>query len=274
MGLSGTRWLIFEARRAEETAILFRKAGAEPTCVAVLREVPTDEAPAVLAFGTKLERGECDLLIAETGVGVRFLWRIFEPHYGADKARALLDKPVLVARSSKPAAAFRELGLNADVLVPEPNTWREILNIMRPRPERRVTVLEYGKPDERLLAGLADQKRAVDRVCVYHYELPDDLAPIDSALMRLIAGEFQGVAFTTSGQVDHLMEAARRLGKLAEVRTALGRTFVASIGPTTTGTLREAGFSVAFEPSTPKLGPLVQGLNTAYPNINELRAGA
>ena len=38
--------------------------------------------------------------------------------------------------------------------MPEPNTWRELLAAIRDRPERRIAVQEYGRPNAELLAGL------------------------------------------------------------------------------------------------------------------------
>ena len=272
MSLAGTRWLIFEARRAEQTATLFRRAGAEPATAAVLREEPVDRE-SVLAFAQRVERAECDILIAETGVGVRILWNALSAQLGQDAARSLLERPLRVSRSSKPAAAFREIGVPPGVLVPEPNTWREILSTLAPLPGKLVSVLEYGKPDPQLLDGLAAQGRVVDRVSVYRYALPDDLGPLESELRQLIEGQFDGAAFTSSAQVDHVLEAAQRLGLIKEVRRALGEVVIASIGPTTSETLRRAGLPPAFEPSVPKLGIFVRELSGFFSQRTRRRSG-
>jgi uroporphyrinogen-III synthase len=43
-----------------------------------------------------------------------------------------------------------------------------------------------------------------------------------------------------------------------QVKQALNKTFVASIGPVTSETLREHGIKVGMEPSHPKMGFLVK----------------
>jgi len=40
------------------------------------------------------------------------------------------------------------------VLVPEPNTWREVLAATKDRPERKIAVQEYGRTSTELLEGL------------------------------------------------------------------------------------------------------------------------
>ena len=57
-------------------------------------------------------------------------------------------------RGPKPSAAIREIGLVPDVQVPEPNTWRELLTVMRDRPETRLALQEYGKLNQDLIDGL------------------------------------------------------------------------------------------------------------------------
>ena len=76
------------------------------------------------------------------------------------------------------------------------------------------------------------------RVPVYQWALPEDTAPLAEALEMLLAGQFKVVIFTTSVQIEHLLEFAEQQGKRAEVLDALQKTFIASIGPTCSESLR------------------------------------
>jgi uroporphyrinogen-III synthase len=64
--------------------------------------------------------------------------------------------------------------------------------------------------------------------------------------------------FTTSVQIEHLLRMAAEAGLEAAVLSALRNMVVASIGPTTSEALREAGVHPDLEPTHPKMGFLVQ----------------
>jgi uroporphyrinogen-III synthase len=153
---------------------------------------------------------------------------------------------------------LREMNVPVGILVPEPNTWRELLAAIESRPERSIAVQEYGKSNPELLAGLRARGADVTAVRVYQWELPEDTGPLREAAGRLAAGEIDVVFFTTSVQLDHLLQVAAEEGLEDRMRSALAKLFVASIGPTTSEALKENGIRVDFEPSHPKMGFLVQ----------------
>jgi uroporphyrinogen-III synthase len=76
-------------------------------------------------------------------------------------------------------------------------------------------------------------------------------------VQRLAAGEFDVAIFTTSIQISHLLRIAAQEGVEDQVRAAFQRMVIASVGPTTSETLREHHLPVDFEPSHPKMGFLV-----------------
>ncbi len=234
---------------------LIRKQGGEPVVAPSMREIPVSQRDDV--FGAPLRAGEFDGVILLTGVGTRMLWKSLVLRWPEDELLAALRRTTLIVRGPKPSAAVRELGLTPDVLVPAPNTWREVLATMAGRPEKRLAVQEYGQPPRELLAGLEAQGRTVTEVRVYGWDLPEDTGPLRNAAMQLAAGDFGAVLFTTSMQVVNLLKIAAEEGIGPQVEAALRRTFLGSIGPTTTETLEEYGFTPDFEPSQAKMGLLV-----------------
>jgi uroporphyrinogen-III synthase len=197
------------------------------------------------------------MVILLTGVGARLLHRILETRYPPDAFAAALRKSTVVVRGSKPAAVMREWSVPVAVTVPEPNTWREILAATAARPERRIAVQEYGRSSPELLEGLRARGAQVTTVPVYQWDLPHDAGPLREAVRRLAAGQFDVVLFTTSIQVVHLLRIAAEQGIEERVRGALQRMVIASVGPSTSETLREHDLPVDFEPSHPKMGFLV-----------------
>jgi uroporphyrinogen-III synthase len=257
MPFDGLRVLALESRRAEEMATLIRKQGGEPFVAPSMREVAIEQHEEAFDFGARLLRGEFDAVLLLTGVGTRLLWKTLLTRYAEEDLKAALRRAAIVVRGPKPSAALRDLGLTPDVLVPEPNTWRELLETMRERMETTLALQEYGKSNTELIDGLRAQGRAVTPVRIYGWDLPEDTGPLREAAARLIAGKIDAVLFTTSMQIVNLMKIAEEEGIGRQVREALGAAFIGSIGPTTTEALEDYGIKPDFEPSHPKMGLLV-----------------
>jgi uroporphyrinogen-III synthase len=262
MGFDGLRVLSLESRRAAEIERLIRSQGGVCFVAPSMREVPLEHNLEALKFAAGLLGGEFDLVIFLTGVGARLLRQVVETRYSPESFLDALQRVGVVVRGSKPAAVMREWGVPVAVSVPEPNTWREILAATEGRPERRIAVQEYGRPSHELLDGLRARGASVTSVPVYGWDLPEDLGPLQEAVQRLIAGDFDVVLLTTSMQAVHLLRIAAEEGAEDAVRQALHRAVVASVGPTTSETLRELGLAPDFEPSHPKMGFLVNEIAT------------
>jgi uroporphyrinogen-III synthase len=261
MPFDGLRVLSLESRRAAEIEKLIRSQGGVSFVAPSMREVPLERNPQAFEFAARLFRektpgGGFDLVIFLTGVGARLLNQILETRYPPGSLAVGLRGVSVIVRGSKPAAVMREWGVPA-AMVPEPNTWREILQLTKGRPEKRIAVQEYGRTSSELLEGLRGQGAEVTTVPVYQWDLPEDIGPLREAARRLAGGEFDVVLFTTSVQVAHLLRIAADEGREEQVRLALSQVALGSIGPSTSETLREFGFSPDFEPSHPKMGFLV-----------------
>lgn len=269
MSFAGKRVLSFESRRAHETAELIRRHNGVPISAPSMREVPIEQNESAFHFAQELFAGHFDMVIFLTGVGTRFLTKLLATRYPVETFAEALRTVTIVARGPKPSGALRELGVPVTIQVPEPNTWREILGATEDRPERRIAVQEYGKPSTELHEGLRERGAEVTAVTVYQWELPEDLQPLREAARLLSARDIDVSLFTTSTQLVHLMRIAAELGIEAETAAGLNRTMIASIGPTTTQTLQEYGFTPDMEPSHPRLGLLVK---EAAEQANELLA--
>jgi uroporphyrinogen-III synthase len=237
---------------------LIRKQGGEPFVAASMREVALETQTAeAYAFAERLFKDEFDGLILLTGVGTRMLWKTLITAYPEDDLKAALSRITIIVRGPKPSAVIRELGLTPNVLVPEPNTWRELITTMRDRPEKNLAVQEYGKSNPELMAALEAQGRTATAVRVYGWDLPENTGPLREAAARLAAGRIDVVLLTTSMQLVNLMKIAAEEGIDRQVAEALQSAFIGSIGPTTTETLEEFGLKADFEPSHAKMGLLV-----------------
>jgi uroporphyrinogen-III synthase len=257
MSFSGMKVLSLESRRAKEIAQLIRNHGGDPFVAPSMREIPLDRNEEAFDFGGKLFAGGFDMVVLLTGVGTRLLDQTLATRYPPGRFSEALRTVTVVARGSKPMAVLREMGVPA-ILVPEPNTWREVLSATEGRPERSIAVQEYGRSNPELLDGFRARGAEVTAVRVYQWDLPEDTGPLREAARRTAEGEFGAALFTTSIQVAHLFRVAAEAGVEAKVRGELSRMMVASIGPATSEALEDYGVHVNFEPSHPKMGLLVQ----------------
>ncbi|MDE3181510.1 MAG: uroporphyrinogen-III synthase, partial [Acidobacteriota bacterium] len=253
----------FESRRAAEIATLISRHGGVPFVAPSMREIPIRQNPEAMAFGEKLLAGQLDVVIFMTGVGVTSLIEVLESRYDrAEISRALLGLKV-VARGSKTVRALSELGVSSLLKVPEPNTWREVLQTLSDPAlgivvkGARIALQEYGAPDDRLVSEIEALGAEVLRVPVYRWAFPEDLAPLEKVSGEIIAGRIRIVLFSSAVQADHLMKYAAERSIDAALRAALNRCVICSVGPTCTESLKAHGLSVDLEPEPHKLGILV-----------------
>src|SRR5207245_827783 len=138
------------------------------------------------------------------------------------------------ARGPKPLAALRELGVAGAHPVPEPFTWRQVLEVVDGLGVPRgglAAVQEYGAPVPGLVDGLVRRGLRVLSVPVYRWALPEDVRPLATAAAALARGEAEVAVFTNAAQVEHLFRAAADPEAL---RRGLAHAVVASVGPVCT----------------------------------------
>jgi uroporphyrinogen-III synthase len=258
MPFDGLRVISFESRRANEIAELIRRHKGDPFVAPSMREAPIENNLEAFAFAERLFRGEFDMMILLTGVGTRALDKVLASRYPPQALAEALRKVKVVARGPKPAAVLREMRVPITVNVPEPNTWHELLTAIGDFPERRIAVQEYGKSNPELLAALRARGAEVTAVRVYQWDLPEDIAPLREAVRRIVEGEAEVAMFTTSIQVTHLLRIAGETDLEEAVLDMLRKMVVASIGPSTSETLEDAGIQTDITPTHPKMGFLVK----------------
>jgi uroporphyrinogen-III synthase len=267
MSFGGLKVLSLESRRAKEMETLIRREGGEPFVAPSVQERALDDQRGALEFVDRLAAGEFDLVVCMTGAGLSFLRELAMADTDNTRLPRLsegLRKTFIVARGPKPVPILRELGARAHIVVPEPNTWKEVVAAVASRPERRVAVQEYGRPNPEMTAALEALGATVTSFAIYRWELPSDREPLREAARRLAAREVDVVLFTSSIQLDHLFEIAREQNIEAEVLDALQRDVaVASVGPIMTEALLAVGLPVDIVPIHPKMAGLVKAAGEA-----------
>jgi len=257
---SALRVCSFESRKGAEIQSLLERHNLQAIVAPSMREIPIAENTNALEFGDRLLRGAIDVMIFLTGVGARALDEVLCSRWTHDEVVAALLRSTVVVRGPKPAAVMREWGVRIDVVVPEPNTWRDLLMAVEQSMSlsgKTVAIQEYGVPNAELARGLESLGGNVVTVPVYRWALPVDTAPLRAAVRATIAGEVDVLMFTSAQQFHHVLMIADEEGGRDAWLAAARRCVVASIGPTATETLTAGGLAPDIEPEHPKMGHLV-----------------
>jgi len=240
---------------------LIERYGWQHHVAPALREIPLSDNTAVLEFGNRLLAGHFEMVILLTGAGTRTMVEILQTRYPLVSIKTAIARTTVVARGPKPVAALKELGLTQSITVPEPNTWRDILQVLDGRGsliEVRIAVQEYGVSNPDLLAALRERGAQVTPVPIYKWALPEDMVPLRRVLNAIVAGQVDVLLITNAAQIDHVMQLLEQEGTTAQFKEACRKMIVASIGPTASERLRHYDLSIDFEPSHSKMGVLVK----------------
>lgn len=181
-----------ESRRAEDMHRLIARMGGVPHVSPSMREVPIEPNRNAIDFAYRLMTGQVSIVILMTGVGFRYLIQAIERHLDKQRFLDSLSDVITICRGPKPAAAMREFGLTPTHRVPEPNTWRELLQTIDAEvsiSNQVVGLQEYGITNASLIAGLEARGASVEPIRVYGWEFPEDVAPLEENVRALADGQ-------------------------------------------------------------------------------------
>ena len=261
--LSGLNVVIFESRLAGTICDLIKLQGGTPFSAPAMREIPLESNPEAFLFAERLFAKEIHVLILLTGVGTRFLVKVLETRFKKEEILNAMRQVAIIPRGPKPIRVLKELDVPFMIAVPEPNTWRELLQTLDenkekiPIKDRVVALQEYGVSNGELIEGLKTRGAKLLIVPVYRWALPEDIGPLKEAIEKIITGEADVAMFTTSIQVEHLFQVAKELRVDDRLRKALQEIVIASVGPDCSEVIRSYGLTADIEPKITKMAALV-----------------
>ncbi len=259
---SGRRVLAFESRHAAQMQRLIESYGGAATVVPTLREVALRD-PSVPQFVRDLQENRVDFAIFTTGSGVRMLAAQIEAETPRELWLPALKRVPVIARGVKTMAALRELEIPVTLITPSPHTWHELILALDAHHDlsvarRNVVLQEYGTPNRALSRALMTRGALVSRLLIYQWALPEDTTLLLSAINDIIEDRYDLTLWTNGAQVWHLFQLAYHHGIESELRQAMQRLTVASIGPACSEALREWEVTPTLEPLQPRMADLVR----------------
>ncbi|WP_018583940.1 uroporphyrinogen-III synthase [Salinispora arenicola] len=251
-------------RRRDELAALLQRRGARVVFAPALRIVPlADDTELRAATRACLERPP-DVLMADTGIGMRGWLEAAEGWGLAEPLRAALSGAYVVARGPKARGAIRAAGLH-DQWSPASESCAEVVKHLRERgvAGQVIAMQLHGGRQPECTSALMAAGATVIEVPVYRWAPPTDPAPLHR-LIDLVAGRLvDAVTFTSAPAAEALLRAAG--DRTDRVLDAFRGTVLAScVGTVTAEPLRRRGVPVSA-PQRARLGALVRTIVAELP---------
>ncbi|MBM0228549.1 MULTISPECIES: uroporphyrinogen-III synthase [Micromonospora] len=251
-------------RRRDELAALLQRRGARVVLAPALRIVPlADDTDLREATRACLDRPP-DILMANTGIGMRGWLEAAEGWGLAEPLRSVLAESYVVARGPKARGAIRAAGLH-DQWSPASESCEEVVEHLRRRgvAGQVIAMQLHGDRQPECTAALEDAGATVIEVPVYRWAAPTDPAPLHR-LIDLVANRLvDAVTFTSAPAAEALLRAAG--DRTETVLEALrGDVLAGCVGAVTAEPLVRRGVPVSA-PSRARLGALVRTIVDELP---------
>ncbi len=265
--LQDLRILVPESRELDLFVSMLEAEGAVALRCPLVRILDLDDASEAEAWIERLIAGEFEDVIWLTGEGLRRLSSIAER---SGRRAAFIDAVAharAITRGPKPVQALRELGISRGIAAPQP-TSQGVIDVLANEDitGRKIGVQLYpGDGASALLETLRSRGATVFPVTPYRYAPQAHAEQVADAIRDLAAKRIDMIAFTSSPQVERLIEVARESGLESRLLEALASIRIAAIGPVVEETLRRHG---AINIVRPKLSyhlkPLVRAIAAAW----------
>jgi uroporphyrinogen-III synthase len=264
--LKGKKIAILETRTGAHLGELIERRGAVALLAPALNEVPDIDLQAVSTLLDAWHAMAYRLVIFQTGVGTRALFKATDTLGRTAQMVQSLASATVAVRGPKPVGELNARGVRIDLRAASPFTTQTLLDCLAPidLKSARVLVQRYGEPNETLRAELQARFAAVDEIATYRWALPDDVQPLLMLLSALSESRVDAVVFTSAVQIRNLVAVAAAHGQADGLAARISKLVVASIGPVCSRELLAHGITPTFEADPPKLGPLVAALEKAW----------
>ncbi|MGM4906740.1 uroporphyrinogen-III synthase [Tardiphaga sp. 866_E4_N2_1] len=265
--LNGYRILILETREEAQFSRLLTEQGADVLqCPMFTIEDAPDPAP-VEAWIGRFIANPFDDLVLMTGEGLRRMMKIVRQRGIEKEFVAAVGKSRKFARGPKPGRALREIGLEADITTEKPTSEgvAEMLSRLDLKGHRLGLQLYPEKDHSVLISAITACGAEIDTVQPYVYDSKAAETNILSAIDEMEAGRVDAIALTSSGQVRRLVDAAKANDREDQLRSALAKTPIASVGPVVSDELRSFGLEADIYPANDAffMKPLISAMSIA-----------
>jgi uroporphyrinogen-III synthase len=248
-------------RRAEEQCEMLRRRGARVLHGPAIRTVPLAPDANMRAATELLIASPPDVLIANTGIGIRGWFAAVESWGLGDELLAALVDTRILARGPKAAGAILTAGLAVAWRSPSERLTEAVTEVLvTAQPGCSVAVQLDGNIEQHEIERLQAAGHRVTEVRVYEWQEPLDAEPALRLLHAVCHRRVDAITFTSAAALHSFVVLAEREGRAADLRTALnGPVLAACVGPVCARAAHDIGLR-GRHPERPRLGAMVHWL--------------
>lgn len=263
-GLEGKRVVLTGSRKLDELSAIVRNQGGTPVLRPMQGKVVIDDADVDRAVNEFLDAAY-DWVIFTTGIGLEIL------HQASIRIRAeeaflkKLRDSWIAARGYKTIKYLKILGLEPSIRDDDGTT----AGLIRAFPHQavngcRVALQLYGETAPRLTKWLAEEGAHVESILPYTYSEPNS-AEMDQLVQEILDASVDAVTFTSTPQVRHLFEFARKRQIYNQLLQSFTAPVVAvAVGKVTAEALKEEGVQRVVAPDLERMGSMIVELAKFY----------
>ena len=247
-------------RRWEEQAELLRRRGASVIHGPAIRTLPLDPGAGLREATESLILDPPDVVIANTGIGMRS-WLMAAESWGlGDALLGALEGARLLARGPKAASVLHQAGIDVVERAPTERLCDVVaLAAANGLDGCRVALQRHGNDSPDALAALVAAGAEVIEIPVYRWLIPDDTRPAAKLVEAVVERRVHALTFTSAPAVRNFFDIADALGLGDAVRDRCnGAVVAACVGPVCASAAVEAGIDDPLVPERARLGPLIR----------------
>lgn len=260
--LAGFRVGVTADRRAAEQIELLQRRGATVVAAPVIRTAALGPEDGLRKATDAVLTGGPDVVVVLTAVGMRG-WLVAAEAWGVDaELLEVLGRARIVARGPKVVGALRAIGLEPGWQAPGETLAEVEAHLLGGRLEgRRVIVQLPGDDIPSTVARLARAGADIVEVPVYRSHLPDDPAPAQALIERVLARDVDAVTFTVSAALRNMFALTDSAAAAERLREALASDVLCVVvGPVCATTARDLGIPEPLQPTRARLGAMIRTL--------------
>jgi uroporphyrinogen-III synthase len=259
-------------RRWEEQAELLRRRGANVVHGPCIRTLPLDSESALQDATDDIITEPPDILIANTGIGIRSWFAAAESWGLGEALLGALSETTIFARGPKASAVIHQAGLPVLARAASERLSEVVeLVIAHGVSGKRVAFQRHGEDAPLLLSALKAAGASLVEIPVYSWKIPTDLRPAHKLIEGVIGGKIQAVTFTSAPAIRNMLAIAEELDLANDLLAALNDGVVTvCVGPVCSGVAIEEGIKDPVVPAKARLGPMILDLAVA---LSKTRTG-
>ncbi|MBT2690348.1 uroporphyrinogen-III synthase [Bacillus sp. ISL-47] len=262
--LEGKRIALLGSRKIEEISKIVENLGG----IAVSRPAQGTSLRVDTKLKDHIQRitaGKFDWIIFTTGIGVETLYNTALEMGMGEEFIGTLHNTRIAARGYKTVNLLKKLGLSPEVRDDDGSTAGLVRSLAAYSFEKSNVALQlHGDPAPKLIQWLDEQHAQYEEILPYIHN-PPETEVMERLLSELLEGKLEAAVFTSTPQVRHLIQFARKQDAENVLKRAFSDKVIAlAVGKVTAQALYDEGINRVIFPKVERMGSAIVELANYY----------